>query len=281
MPIKDILVHLDSTPASPRRLELAAGLARRLDAHLIGLFVIDVQIPVFAGGEAGASTAMAEMMTRMQESAAAEAASAETLFRECLRREALRGEWRQQDGLTPWIVATNARYADLVIVGQPDPSGSGLTGPATVEAALFDSGRPVLMVPYAGRYEGPVRRALIAWNASREAARAVHDALPLLAGAEAVTVLVIDPDPHAEENRGEPGADIAQHLARHGLKVTVRHVIRGEISTGETLLNEAADMDADLIVMGGYGHSRLREFVLGGATRTLLGQMTAPVLMSH
>jgi nucleotide-binding universal stress UspA family protein len=136
-------------------------------------------------------------------------------------------------------------------------------------------------VPHAGHTGSIGRRVLIGWNGSPEAARAVHDALPLMVGAEAVTVVTIDPEGGPGANEEGPGADIARHLARHGLPVMVRRVTGPAAAAGDLLLNEAADLGADLIVMGAFGHSRLREFVLGGATRTLLAQMTAPVLMAH
>jgi nucleotide-binding universal stress UspA family protein len=281
MAIRDILVHLDGTADSTARLDLAAGLAQRLSAHLVGLYVLDVPLPVFAGGDVGGGAVTAELITAMRDEVVAEAARVASVFRERLRRDGIAGEWREAEGTTATQVALHGRYVDLVLVGQANPDGSNPAATATVEAALFTSGRPVLVVPsiWAGGSVG--RRALIGWNASREAARAVNDALPLLAGAESVTVLTIDAEAKPDGNAGEAGAEIALHLARHGVPATVRRVAGAEISAGDVLLNEAADLASDLIVIGGYGHSRLRELVLGGATRTLLGQMTVPVLMAH
>jgi nucleotide-binding universal stress UspA family protein len=168
------------------------------------------------------------------------------------------------------------------VVGQEDPDGGGTPNAgALLEQALFSSGRPVLVVPFAGRFESLGRRVLIGWNASREAARAVNDALPLIAQAEIATVLAANPRRGLGGHGEEPGADIARHLARHGLKVEVQHVVAPEIAAGDILLNAAAESVADLLVVGAYGHSRLREMVLGGVTRTLLRQMTLPVLLSH
>jgi nucleotide-binding universal stress UspA family protein len=150
-----------------------------------------------------------------------------------------------------------------------------------VEQALFSSGRPVLVVPHSGRFEAVGRTVLIGWNASREAARAANDALPLIAGAESATVLVVNPSEAPGGDGAEPGAAIALHLARHGLRATAEHVVAPQVDDGEMLLNQAADLGADLLVVGAYGHSRLRELVLGGVTRTLLRQMTIPVMMSH
>jgi nucleotide-binding universal stress UspA family protein len=279
--MKDILVHLDATPEAAARLDLAAGLARRLGAHLTGLFVLDIPIPVFAGGEAGGGVALAELLDSMRASGLADAKKAEAAFQERVRRDALAAEWRQVEGMTPAQISMQGRYADLVIIGQAAPGGRPTPDDATTEAALFNTGRPVLVVPQTGAAPTLGQRALVAWNASREASRALHDALPLLAGAASVTVLTVNAEPGENAHGEEPGADIARHLARHGLNVTVRRVQGADIGVGDLLLNEAADLGADLIVMGAYGHSRLRELVLGGATRTMLRNMTAPVLLSH
>ena len=139
----------------------------------------------------------------------------------------------------------------------------------------------MLVIPYAGRFEACGRRVLVAWNASRAATRAVNDAMPLLAGAETVTVLCVDPDEDRRAHGEVPGMDIAVHLARHGVKARVETTMSGGIGVGNTLLSRASDIGADLLVMGAYGHARVRELLLGGATRTILESMTLPVLMAH
>lgn len=277
MAIRDILLHLDARPAAPARLALAAGLARRLGAHLTGLFVMDMPLPLIAG-DAGGGAAVAELIESLRQDLERDAAAVEASFRETLRREDLAGEWRRAEGTTAGQIALHGRHADLLVLGQAEPGSE--TGAAAIEAALFGTGRPVLLVPHAGRHAVPGRRVLVAWNASREASRALHDALPVMAGAERVTVLTINAEPGSDHGE-EPGADIATHLARHGLTVEVRRVVGADIAAGDLLLNEAADGGADLIVMGAYGHSRFREFMLGGVTRTILAQMTVPVLLSH
>jgi nucleotide-binding universal stress UspA family protein len=281
MAIRDILVHLDATPRAAARLDVAAQLAQRLQAHLTGLFVLDIPLPVFAGGEVAGAAAVADLIEAMRADGLKDAAQVEAAFREKLRRDGLAGEWRLAEGITGGQLALHGRYADLVVVGQAAPDDATVGGSAAIEVALFQTGRPVLVVPHAGPVTSLGKRVLVGWNASREASRALHDALPLIAGAESVTVLTINAEPGVDSHGEEPGADIARHLARHGLKVTVRRIVGAEIGAGDMLLNEAADLGADLLVMGGYGHSRFREFMLGGATRTLLGQMTVPVLMSH
>lgn len=281
MAIKDILVHLDGTEASGTRLRVAVDLARRQGAHLVGLYVVDVMLPILAAGDASGGAVLAEMIERMRADALAEAAGIEATFNETLRRDALSGEWRCVEGSSPEHVSLHARYADLVVLGQADPQDGQPSATAILEATLFGSGRPVLVIPYAGRFETLGQRVLVGWNASGEAARAVNDALPLIAGAASVIVTAVNPRRGLDGHGDEPGADIALHLARHGLKVEVEHTVAPEISAGDLLLNRAAEISADLLVIGAYGHSRLRETILGGVTRTLLQQMTVPVLMSH
>jgi nucleotide-binding universal stress UspA family protein len=278
MPLHDILVQLDATEQSGQRLRLAADLARKHGAHLTGLHVYDPMPALFVPDPSGGAV-IAELLEQLRADAIATATRIEADFRERLRREGIAGEWRLVEGSVPQRTALHARYADLVILGQDDPATEEDADGVTIEATLFTSGRPVLLVPFAGRFETLGRRVLIGWNAGREASRAVHDALPVIAGAEHVTILAVNPDDGAHGE--EPGADIARHLARHGLAVTVERTAGAEIGAGDLLLNRAAEIGADLIVTGAYGHSRFRELVLGGVTRTLLRQMTVPVLMSH
>jgi len=176
----------------------------------------------------------------------------------------------------------NARYSDLVIAGQRERDAEDDAGlaPEFVDELVLSAGRPVLLVPYAGRFPDTGKRVLVAWNASAEAARAVADALPLLARAENVNVVVFEPGRTGDHGE-EPGADAALYLARHGVKATVSTYGSPDVDIGSQILSRAADNGADLIVMGAYGHSRMRELILGGATRTILESMTAPVLMSR
>jgi nucleotide-binding universal stress UspA family protein len=171
-----------------------------------------------------------------------------------------------------------ARRFDLAVVAQRDPGG----GPGEelfIEAALLESGRPVVVVPYIQRAGLKLDRVLVCWDRGRNAARAAADALPFLTRSTVVEVVSIAASGRTADDL--PGADIGQHLARHGLKVEVKHLAGADIDVADTILSYAADSGADFIVMGGYGHSRLREFVLGGATKGILDAMTVPVLMSH
>jgi nucleotide-binding universal stress UspA family protein len=170
-----------------------------------------------------------------------------------------------------------ARNYDLSIVAQAQPQDDGAES-AIIKAALFDSGRPVLVVPYIQKTGLKLDVVAVCWDGSRSAARAVGDALPLLRQAGRVDVVTVEP---RERLNDLPGAQIAEHLARHGLKVELKPLVAPDSDAHSTVLSYVADNGTDLIVMGGYGHSRLREFVLGGMTRNMLTSMTAPVLMSH
>src|SRR3712207_5183974 len=181
----------------------------------------------------------------------------------------------------PALLARIARNADLVIVGEPNPEQSGTDKIALVEAAFMDTGRPALVVPYLGARAMPPRRVLIAWDGSREAARAVHDALPLLRQAEDVIILIVDADKLGARFGPQPGAGILAHLARHAVTARVKPVHSQGAAIVGLILAQAGEVGADLIVMGGYGHSRLREMMLGGVTRYMLERMRVPVLFAH
>ena len=275
MMIRDILVHLDAAPAAQARLELAARLAHRHGARLTGLVVIDIVLPLIATPDGGGA-ALGPLLDAMRRDALVEAEGIRTRFEDTMARIGVAGEWRIAEGLSAELVARHGRTADLVVLGQPDPEDGAPNATAVFEGALFSSGRPVLVVPHAGRFAEIGRRPLIAWNGRREAARAVHDALPLLDGAERAIVLTVGAG--ADE---DPSAEILDHLGRHDLPASAAHEAAGDLDVADILLNYAAESGADLLVMGAYGHSRLREFVLGGATRSILRQMTLPVLMAH
>ena len=280
MSYKDLLVVLGSDAASRGRMALAAALAERFAAHLVGLYPFPVpDIPRTLGYY---NPALFDPIFRELREKAQEVCDREReAFEHAASLRGLSAEWRVTEGLEA-DPAVHARYVDLMILGQLDPDGGDteLIRPRPELVALA-SGRPILAVPYAGQFETVGRRVLIGWNATREATRAVNDAMPLLAGADVVTVLTIDaregPDAHGEL----PGADISLHLARHGVKATIERTVSAGVPAGEVLLSRAADLGADLLVIGAYGHSRMRDLLLGGATRSILQSMTVPVLMSH
>jgi nucleotide-binding universal stress UspA family protein len=273
---KTILVHLDAGRTGERRLQFASDIARRCDARLACLFALDAVSQPSAAFEAR------HILREVQERARAEMlAQGRRSYDAGLRRAGYENaEWRETAADALGAVALHARYADLVVIGQQEPDAPSGVGPAFQRDIPLAAGRPVLVVPYAFEQRGVADRVLVAWNASREAARAVSDALPLLRRAREVHVLAVNagatPDGHGEE----PGADVGLFLARHGLKVTVASMDT-DIDVGAFLLSRAFDLQADLIVSGAWGHSRLREMALGGVTRTLLASSPVPVLMSH
>ncbi len=285
MAIKDILVHLDASARSGVRLAAAADLALRHGAHLTAVFVIE-QLPsaLFYGDPGGFVDArlVQEMVDKIRERATVEARRVEQDFRERLRHDGTEGEWRLVEGAAADMVALHARYADLAVLGQHDPDDTAISSASQVVAnTLLSSGRPLLVVPYTGAIATLGQTVLVGWKSTRESARAVNDALPLLRQAQSVTVLAINPERGIGGDGDVPAADIALHLARHGVKAAAAHTVAAEISAGDALLNHADDIGADLIVAGGYGHTRLREFAFGGVTRTLLTTMTVPVFLSH
>ena len=284
MPYKDILVHLDDSLRSPMRLDLAVRLAAASGAHLTGLYAMNIPAASMFYGYSltVASPGPEDLIQTLRAEAFQQIAPVEAHFRERLRQEGLEGEWRVVEGDPGAMLALHARYADLAVVGQAnrqDPRSDGSDQiPVSV---LMSSGRPALVVPFAGRFDTIGTHVLIAWNASREAARALNDALPLLRTARMVTVLAINP-PSGTAGHGDlPSSAISLHLARHGVTAEAAHTVAKDIADGEALLSYAADIGADLIVAGAYGHSRVRELAFGGVTRTLLTQMTVPVLFSH
>jgi len=281
MDYKTIAVHLDAAARSSERLELGFALADRYDAHLVGLFAMSAaRLPSYVRPDTSAMLEAAQDRRRAE--AAGEAAA---LFRTAAARYGgTKTEWRASNADALRAVQLGARYSDLVVVGQResdrDREGESGVAPEFIDELVLSCGRPVLIIPYAGRFRDAGKRVLVAWNASAEAARAVADALPLLARADSVEVIVFEGGPQGDHGE-EPGADAALYLARHGVKATVSRYGIPHVDVGSQILTRAADMSVDLIVMGAYGHSRLRELVLGGVTRTILQSMTVPVLMSH
>lgn len=175
------------------------------------------------------------------------------------------------------LFARTARRFDLAVVGQAQRE-HGASEELMIEGALFESGRPVVVVPYIQKSGLTLERVLVCWDGGRTAARAVGDAMPFLERAKTVDIVIV-----AEERKNDEitGAKLSEHLARRGIKANVKRIAKGGLAVDAAILDYAADGGADFMVMGGYGHSRLREFILGGVTRSILASMTLPVLMSH
>jgi nucleotide-binding universal stress UspA family protein len=276
MMIKDLLVNLATGIKDDATIDYAISLASFFDAHLAGVaFAEDAIPPAMLAGEVPPAW-IEEVRKEAQDAAQA----AVVKFEEATKRAGISA----QAGWLPASLAGPAelfgrmvRRFDLSVVRQIQP-GIITSAPLLIEAALFETGRPALVVPYIQKGGVKLERVMLCWDGSRSAARAAGDAMPFLKRAKIVEVAIVTEHGKSDET---PGADIAQHLARHGVTVVVKQIVAPDGKTADVLLSHAADASADLLVLGGYGHSRLREFVLGGVTRTILETMTVPTLMSH
>jgi len=274
---KTLLVPVDARNRSARSIGIAARLAGEFGSHVVGLYVRPPSdFPAFVYAESGAA-----LLADVQQKLVAElSATAQKQFEAGAKAAGLTTtEWRTADGEPADVVALHARYADLVIINQTDTGASYASHFA--DAALLGLGRPALLIPHVGEFKTIGRNVLVCWNASREAARAVTDALPFLQRAAKVTVMSVDAHPSLTGHGELPGADISLFLSRHGVKAEVAQMPSAGVEVGNVILSRAFDLGADLIVMGAYGHARVRELVMGGASRTILASMTVPVLMSH
>jgi nucleotide-binding universal stress UspA family protein len=274
---QDLLVHLDESAAGTAALDYARSLAEASDGNVTALMLAPTVIQ--AAGFYGEATA--DVWLAAQRQAEREAEEMEARLREVVARVAPAAELRRSDivgGDVPYRLADIGRYADATIIGWNANSASERR--PLFNAALFHSGRPVIVVPEKTPARGAPGHVMVAWSPSKEAARALNDALPLMVNAATVTIVTVD-DSVTRMERGQPGADIAVHLARHDIAAELRHVPCGRDGVTGTLLDESRHIGADLIVLGGYGHSRLSEWMLGGVTRDLLSQSTVPMLYAH
>lgn len=278
--IRDVMLALTDTAADEAALAAAIALVETLDARLS--VAVPLDSPLAASATYGVSPIVLEQsVTALREAALRRAAH----VREQLVSRSFASDVRVTESHTSGVrhlLAHEARYADLVVVAAPGATSADADLlHAAFATLLFESGRPVLAIPHAGTPRFPVRRAVVAWKPTPEAARAVHDALALLPAGCAVDVVVVEPTIGDRGHGEEPGADIAAHLARHGLTVAV-HVHDGARgTTASDVLLAAVESGADLLVAGGYGHSRAREWAFGGTTRNLLRRCHVPVLFSH
>ena len=193
-------------------------------------------------------------------------------------------EWRKVDAQSPDIATTvieHGRQADIIVASQYNEDGNLGLDEDFCERVVLEAGRPVLLLPYRGEFKTIGENVIVGWNATREAARATFEAMPILEKSGSTRLIWVDPQNEAGKAGNLPGSEMATSLARHGIKAVAEAMPTGGLSVGNALLNRASDLGADLIVIGAYGHSRLREFVFGGATRTMLSDMTVPVLITH
>ncbi|WP_233837825.1 universal stress protein [Paraburkholderia sp. ZP32-5] len=279
MNYRNLLVHLDDSEAARQRLDIAVRIARQFDAQLVGLDIAPVADAHLLSAIPGAAGLHAEVIRQNEQRHAA----LRDLFDAACRHAEVPGQLRCCDASDIRSIVRHARLADLVVAGQSDPNT-----PETYlhdhvgDQLLMSSGRPVLFVPYTGVFPSVGSRILIAWDGSREATRAIHDALPFISRAQQNIIVTVHKPLDAPLVARIPGADIARTLARHDAVIDVLEL---EGATGEhvgsMLLSCAHTHGSDLVVMGGYGHARWQEAVWGGVTRTFLQSMTVPVLMSN
>ncbi|BAF87469.1 MULTISPECIES: universal stress protein [Azorhizobium] len=276
--IRDILVNLSLGSERDPAAVYAASLAAACKAHITGLAVsYEIDVPPFYMG--ALPTDFIDQQIRENEAAATTAAGA---FTALAREHGLSYDVRTLSGSlgdAAAAVGDLSRLYDLTVVAQPDPDRPG-PEEVLAESALMDSGRGVLVVPYVQKPPFSLSRVVVAWDGSRASARALAESLPLLHMADSRVIFSVR---RSENEEATPNAaDLERHLAHHGLSAELRHLTIGSgESISSAILNEVSDQGADLVVMGGYGHSRVRELVFGGVTRDILGSMTAPVLLAH
>ena len=270
---KHLLVHVDSSDGAVGRLELAVTVARRFGSKLTGLFAETDSL--------GASV----VARRSPQNVEKAKAKAKALFESVAVHTGIETEWWQVDRadysqMIGWTVVS-CRYVDLAIFGQHDPRRDSALPEDLVEQVLFNCGRPVLVVPYFGRHEEIGKRIVVGWTGSREAARAVSDAMPLLEAAEEVRVLALQQRGAAVHTEGGPAVDIAAHLRTHGVDAQYERIFIENIGAVANVLNGAAESAADLVVIGGHEQNSLPLLQRGSTTRDLLRSMVVPVLLSY
>jgi nucleotide-binding universal stress UspA family protein len=275
--IKDIVVNLALARANDPASDYAMSVAQTFNAHITG--VVFLYDPVIAPSVMDGVSA--EWIEAQRSEGQAIAQAAIDRFEQAAARNRMSFRHRIIEatlGGSTDLFGRMGRRFDLVVVGQREPDHMAPSD-MFVEAALFETGRPTLIVPYIQKDGLKLDRVLVCWDGSRTAARAMGDAMPFLTRAKAVDVVIVATGRAKSDEI--PGADVGHHLARHSVNVDVKRIVAEDVDVPNTILSYAADVSAEMIVMGGYGHSRLREFVLGGATRDILGSMTVPILMSH
>jgi nucleotide-binding universal stress UspA family protein len=284
MNLKDILVFLDAGIASETRLKLAANIARDHRAHLEAAFLPSGETADFLPGIGarpfGLGGSLPDLGTTEISRSAILAEVTEERFRNHLRSFGIEGKWHLLDRADTAELVALAQAVDLIILGQINPDVRS-TPALRPEKIVVTCGRPALVIPYIGSFAQVGRRVLIAWDGSREAVRALNDALPLIGNAEAVTVMTVTARERDFERDHRSLERIVHHLALHGVIARSAITAHGGIAIFDVLLSEAVDIAADLIIAGAYHHSQIREALIGGVSRGLFQHMTVPVLMSH
>lgn len=278
---KDVLVLVSDAELDEPALALGEALAGQCsDCHLAAAFLTPLPDEPLAYEPTVVAGVWAELLGRARQEAEAERKKVETRIGRTARQVELRSAEALSRDLGR-VAAVHARYADVAVMSRPVDGPGVELREEIIEGVLFHSGRPALIAPPGWKGTTIGKRVVVAWDASREATRALSEADDILEFADAVTVLTVDAKPKMFGHGDQPGANIAAHLSRRGLPAEVRNVDSMGRSAALAILDEAASLDADLVVMGGYAHSRLRELMFGGATRELLRTATVPLLMAH
>ena len=276
--IKDIIVHLEHRIARDPARDFAVTVAETFDAHVAGVaFAYTPDFPGYVMLETPPDI-LAQMMAESEKAALA----AIERFDAAARRSLISAEHRLLKAIgasAPVVLSRLARRYDLSVFMQSEPDG--VDNDDMIEASLFDSGRPLIVVPYVQKEGLKLDHVVCCWDGSRAAARAINDGLPLLVKATTVDLLIVLNEKTNSPPNEIRGADIAKHLARHNVKVQIVTIPAADIDVANAILSYVTDISGTLIVMGGYGHPKLREVILGGVTRDMLQSMTVPVVMSH
>ncbi|MCC3304509.1 universal stress protein [Sneathiella sp. HT1-7] len=274
MSIKTILLHLSNDSRLEARIETALGLAVEHDAYVIGLYTI-AQVTVPTSFMGYVPPEFIEQSRKVEEENAAEA---KAKFESLAAKVSRPVEVVVEEGYAPDLINEHALSADLVIVGQGDPDDENNAQTRYIaEEIVVSSPRPVLIIPSAGNYSNFGSHVIVGWNNTRESSRALHESLPFLKKAEKVTLLRVN----ATEDETYETEHILAHLKRHGITANFKSGHWPGISVGDAILDALVDYSGNMLVLGAYGHSRLREMILGGATKNILEHMTAPVLFAH
>ncbi len=279
MQFKNILVHLDRSKGCHNRLETAFKLARNFDARITGLFVVpDYVVPSYV--EAQVSV---DVITEVIEKALARAEETMTTYQKRADDAGVSMKGQVMEGQINPILREHSKYSDLLLLGQDQPEDPDNASYGLADSLLFEGACACMVVPHSGKLSTPGKRILLTWNASRESARALREAMPLLSRAETVVVLSSEPDSgDSDTASGHPHArELTKFLELHGIDTISSGISDLDMSATNAIVGQAADMNADLIVMGAYGHTRLREIILGGVTRDLIKQAPVPLLLAH
>ncbi|RYD16746.1 MAG: universal stress protein [Lysobacteraceae bacterium] len=274
---KDLIVFIEEPQGRDARLAHAAALAQAWGAHLIATFVVDrLELDPHAGFATGSG--LADMLKHHDLEVGEAMQQARQAFERELQRRQISGEWRVSEGEVGEALMLHARHASLAVIGPSRPDPRRATTLGLSRDLIFASGRPTLLLPIDWPVERSARRIVVGWNASREATRAIADAMPFLVGANEVHLVVV-PEANGGAYGHEPGADMARHLVRYGVPVVLEQC--EGVDAGAVLLERCSALGADLLVMGAVGRSRISEFVFGGATHSVLERAALPLLLSR